>query len=78
MFRTTLSDTVYALRMMASRPGFATVAVLTLAVGIGATTAMFGTINAALFSSLPFDEPDRLVMGRATFDGNINPYASGF
>jgi putative ABC transport system permease protein len=39
---------------------------------------MFGTINAALLSRLPFDEPDRLVMGRATFDGNINPTASGY
>jgi putative ABC transport system permease protein len=78
MLRNTLSDAVYALRMMASRPGFTAVAVLTLAVGIGATTAMFGTINAALLSRLPFDEPDRLVMGRATFDGNINPTASGY
>ena len=77
MFRTTLSDAVYASRMMASRPGFTAIAILTLAVGIGATTAMFGTINAALLSSLPFDEPERLVMGRATFDGNINPTASG-
>jgi predicted permease len=78
MFRNTLYDAVYAFRMMASRPGFTAVVVLTLAVGIGATTAMFGTINAALLSSLPFDEPDRLVMGRATFDGNINPWVSGY
>ena len=63
---------------MASRPGFTAVAILTLALGIGATTAMFGTINAALLGRLPFDGPDRLVMGRVTFDGNINPTASGY
>ncbi len=78
MFRRTLSDIVYAFRLMASRPGFTIVVILTLAIGIGATTAMFGTINAALLSSLPFDEPDRLVMGRATFDGNVNPWVSGY
>ena len=39
---------------------------------------MFGTINAALLGRLPFDGPDRLVMGRVTFDGNINPTASGY
>jgi len=65
-------------KAMASRPGFTAVVVLTLAVGIGATTAMFGTINAALLSSLPFDEPDRLVAGRTTFDGNINWTTSGY
>ncbi len=74
----TFSDIVYAFRLMASRPGFTIVVILTLAIGIGATTAMFGTINAALLSSLPFDEPDRLVMGRATFDGNVNPWVSGY
>jgi putative ABC transport system permease protein len=78
MLRNTLADAAHAFRMMASRPGFTAVVVLTLAVGIGATTAMFGTINATLLSSLPFDEPDRLVMGRATFDGNINPWVSGY
>ena len=78
MVRNTLADAVYAFRMMASRPGFTAVVILTLAVGIGATTAMFGTINAALLSRLPFDEPDRLVMGATTFDGNINPWTSGY
>ncbi len=78
MLRNALADALYAFRMMASRPGFTAVVVLTLAVGIGATTAMFGTINAALLSRLPFDEPDRLVMGRATFGGDINPWVSGY
>lgn len=73
-----LSDALYALRVMKHRPGFTLVVVFTLAVGIGATTAMFGTINAALLSRLPFDEPDRLVLGRATFDGDVNPSVSGY
>ena len=78
MVRNTHADAVFAIRMMASRPGFAAVVILTLAVGIGATTATFGTIYAALLSSLPFDEPDRLIMGRATFGGNVNPWVSGY
>lgn len=78
MVRNTLTDVIYAFRMMASRPGFTAIVILTLAVGIGATTAMFGTINAALLSRLPFDEPERLVMGATTFDGNINPWTSGY
>jgi putative ABC transport system permease protein len=78
MIRFAPNDLTFAFRMMKNRPGFAAVVILTLAVGIGATTAMFGTINAALLSSLPFAEPDRLVMGRATFDGNINPWVSGY
>ncbi|MDH3816881.1 MAG: ABC transporter permease, partial [Acidobacteriota bacterium] len=63
---------------MRKRPGFTAVVIVTLAIGIGATTAMFGTIHAALLSSLPFDEPDRLVMGRATFGGQVNPWVSGY
>ena len=78
MFRTTLDDLAYALRMTARRPGLSAVIILTVAVGIGATTAMFGTINAALLSSLPFEEPERLVLGRATFSGNVNPWVSGY
>lgn len=74
----TLRDVVFALRTMAGRPGFTALIVLTLALGIGATTAMFGTVNAALISSLPYEEPSRLVMGRATFSGNVNPWVSGY
>jgi putative ABC transport system permease protein len=78
MFRNTSADVKFAVRMMRKRPGFTAAVIVTLAIGIGATTAMFGTIHAALLSSLPFDEPDRLVMGRATFGGRVNPWASGY
>ena len=57
-----VSDTGYALRLLRRNPGFAAVAILTLAMGIGLTTAIVSVVSAVLVRPLPYPESDRLVM----------------
>src|SRR2546427_12564121 len=63
---TLLQDVKYGIRMLTKAPGFTAVAALTLALGIGANTAMFSTINAMLLRPFPFQDLDRAVTVRET------------
>ncbi|MBZ0230941.1 MAG: ABC transporter permease, partial [Deltaproteobacteria bacterium] len=66
------TDFRFALRMMARQPGFTAILVITLALGIGATTTIFSVVNSVVIKPLPYEQPDQLVRVYTEFLGPMN------
>jgi predicted permease len=74
-----MSDLRYAIRTLIKRPAFTAIALLTIALGLGANTAIFSVVYAVLWRPLPYQHPDRLMMvwidnPRQGFDKDVAPY----
>ena len=75
--RTILFDIRFAARQLRRNPGFIAISALTLAIGIGSSTAIFSAVNPILFKPLPYPEPNRLLMIWNTWQGARSELAFG-
>ena len=75
---TIIPDIRYALRQLRNNPGFAAVAIITLALGIGANTAVFSVIDAVMLRPLPYDHPEKLIEAQSINSHNPQPSALSY
>ena len=78
LIETTLQDVRYSVRALRQNPAFTLVAVITLALGVGANTAIFSVVKAVLLNQLPYRQPDRLVAVGEDDSGQKRPETIGY